>query len=227
MDQYVHSACATPLHFYEHTDTIVPAAARPGVSVPDFAGADEAMAWFTAERPVLLAALPAAAGRGLDRHVCHLARALFVFLHPLGRWHDRVEAQRAAVAAARGLNDPAEESHAHRNLAFALADLGRFDEAHANLDAALARSQDNLAGQAWTHYHRDIVYAIQGRERAALAAARTTGQEHWRRAHAVLDGLDPSATDQIHTQLTIIDAALADAFRRSSSLCPPPAGGPG
>jgi tetratricopeptide (TPR) repeat protein len=306
-------------------ETIAPAAASPGVSVTDFAGLDEAMAWFTAERPALLAALKLAADLGLDRHICQLAPALFVFLHRQGRWHDRAETQRTALAAARRLGDPAEETRAHRNLAWALADLGRFDDAHYNLDAALERSHDDPAGQAWTHYHRDLVFAVQGREAEALDAARraydlfdqlgdqvgqaivltdlgwhhgrlgnhgqaldlceqalvlhqklsnrpheahtwscladthlhlgdpagavpcyrhaldlfrefgdlyaeastlahlgachhlagddAAAHEHWRHAHALLGGLDPSATDQIHTQLTTIDKPTADAFR--------------
>jgi tetratricopeptide (TPR) repeat protein len=157
----------------------MPAAPLEGVSVTDIAGPDAAMAWFTSERPALLACLQLAAELGLDRQLCHLAKALFVLLHRRGRWHERAETQRAAVAAAHRLCDPAEETSAHRNLAVALADLGRFGEAHRHLDVALERSRDDAAGQAWTHYHRDLVYVIQGREAEALAAAR--------RAHALFD----------------------------------------
>jgi DNA-binding SARP family transcriptional activator/tetratricopeptide (TPR) repeat protein len=326
VDHHVHTAYAAALHLHGHIETIAPAAPRPGVCASDFAGPDEAMAWFTAERPALLAALKLAADLSLDRQVCHLARALFVFLHRRGRWHDRAETQRAAVAAARRLGDPVEQSRAHRNLAFALADLGRFDDAHRNLDAALERSHDDPAGQAWTHYHRDLVYVIQGREADALNAARrahdlfdqlgdqvgqaialtdlgwhhgrlgnhrqaldlcekalvlhqklgnrpheahtwacladthlqlgdpaaavpcyrqaldlfreigdsygeastlahlgachhltgdhTAAHKHWHHAHAILGDLDPSTTDQIHTQLTTVDKCVADAFRR-------------
>ena len=118
---------------------------------------------------------------------------MFGFLHGRGFWHDRAETQRAAVAAARRLGDPVEESRAYRNLAFALADLGRFDEAHRNLDAALQRSQDDPAGQAWTHYRRDIVYALQGREADALDAAR--------RAHDLFERLG----DQVGRAIALTD----------------------
>jgi DNA-binding SARP family transcriptional activator/tetratricopeptide (TPR) repeat protein len=297
------------------------------VSVTDLTGPDEALAWFAAERPTLLAALRLAADLGLDRHVCRLAQALFDVLHRQGRWHDRAETQRVALAAARRLGDPAEETRAHRNLAVALADLGHFDDAHRNLDAALARSSEDLAGQAWTHYHRDLVYAIQGRGADAAGAARraydlfdrlgdhvgraialtdlgwhhgrlgdhgqaldlceqalvlhrklgnrgheahtlsclaetrlqlgdpaeavrryresldlfrefgdryaeasilahlgvchhlagdhAAAHEQWRHAHTLLGELDPSTTDQIHTQLSIIDESAANAFRRA------------
>ncbi|WP_433515412.1 BTAD domain-containing putative transcriptional regulator [Nonomuraea sp. CA-143628] len=307
-------------------ETIDPAAPGPGVCVTALAGRDATMAWFATERPALLAALELAADLGLDRQVCYLARALFVFLHGQGFWHDRAETQQAAVAAARRLGDPVEESRAYRNLAFALADLGRFDDAHRNLDAALEQAHDDPAGQAWTHYHRDIVYALQGREADALDAARRAhdlfeqlghqagraialtdlgfhhgrlgnhaqalelceqalilhqklgnrpheahtwscladtrlqlgdpagavpcyhqalelfrefgdpyaeastlahlgachylagdhlaAHEHWRHTHTLLGDHDLSATDQIHTQLAIIDKSTADAFRR-------------
>jgi DNA-binding SARP family transcriptional activator/Flp pilus assembly protein TadD len=174
VDHHVHTANAAALHllFSGHPGTSTPGDPLPGVSVTEFAGADEAMSWFTTARPALLAGLQIAAELGLDRQLCHLASALFVFLHRRGRWHERAETQRAAVAAAHRLGDPVEETRAHRNLAVALADLGRFDEAHRNLDIALERSCDDPAGRAWTHYHRDLVYVIQGREADALAAAR-------------------------------------------------------
>jgi DNA-binding SARP family transcriptional activator/tetratricopeptide (TPR) repeat protein len=324
VDHYVQTASAAAANLHGQVETLAPAEPEPGVSVTGFAGPDEAMTWFTAERPALLAVLALAADLGLDRQVCDLARASAVFLHGRGRWHDRAETQRAAVAAARRLGDPVEESRAHRNLAWALADLGHFDDAHRHLDVALERSHDDPAGQAWTHYHRDLVYGVQGRAAEALDAAgrahdlfdrlgdqvgraialtdlglhhgrlgnhaqaldlcarslvlhRELGNrpyeahawscladthlqlgeparavpcyhealelfrefgdpyaeastlahlgaghhlagdhaataEHWRHAHTLLADLDPSATDQIHTQLATIDRSAADAF---------------
>ncbi|GAA5065466.1 BTAD domain-containing putative transcriptional regulator [Thermocatellispora tengchongensis] len=179
VDHYVHSACAAAAYLHGHFETVALPAPRPGVRVTGFAGADEAMAWLAEERPALLAALDLAAGLGLDRHVCRLAAALFVFLHRRGRWQERAETQRAAVAAARRLGDPVEEARARRDLAAALADLGRFDDAHHHLDAAL--EQDAPSGRAWTHYIRTLVYGLQGREADALEAAR--------RAHDLFDRL--------------------------------------
>ncbi|WP_166355762.1 AfsR/SARP family transcriptional regulator [Phytoactinopolyspora limicola] len=181
VDHYVHTAHAATLHLHGHIETVAPSTIRPDVSVTNLAGPDEAMAWFRAERPALLASLELAADLGLDRHVGDLARALFVFLHRHGHWQDRAETQRAAVAAAQRLDDPVEESRALRNLAWALADMGRFDDAHDTLDAALARSHEDLTAEAWTHYYRDLVFATEGREADALNAAR--------RAHDLFDQL--------------------------------------
>ncbi|MFI7617636.1 BTAD domain-containing putative transcriptional regulator [Nonomuraea terrae] len=324
VDHYVHTAYAASLHHHRHLDTLAPAAPGTGVSVTDFASPEAATAWFTAERPALLATLRIAADLRLDQHICHLAQAVSVILHRRGHWHDRAETQRAALAAAQRLGDPMEETRALRNLAAALADLGRFNEAHTNLDAALQRSHDDPADQAWTHYYRNLVHGLQGRQSDALDAAsrahdlfdqvgdhvgqaitltdlgwyhgrlgdhglaldlceqalvlhRKFGNRpyeahtwscladthlqmgdplgalpryrravdlfrelddpyaeastlahlgachhhagdhaaaygHWRDAHTLLSNLDPSATDQIHTQLTTIDKFAADAF---------------
>jgi tetratricopeptide (TPR) repeat protein len=193
VDHYVHTALAAAPHLLGHTDTITPAEPSPGVWVTDFAGPTQAMTWAEADRPALLAVLNLAADLGLDRQAGHLAWALWVFLHHCGRWHERAETQRAGLAAARRLGDPVEETRAHRTLAFALADLGRFDDAHHHLDAALKRSHDDLAGQAWTHYYRDLVYATQGRVASALAAAR--------RAHDLFDRLG----DEVGRALALTD----------------------
>lgn len=197
VDYYVHTASAAQRLVGGDVEDGMGAGAAapgdPGVRMTDFPGRDEAMAWFEAERPALLATLGLAEDLRLDRQVCRLARALFVFLHGRGHWHDRAETQRAAVAAAGRLGDPVEQSRAYRNLAFALADLGRFDEAHRSLDLALERSHDDLAGQAWTHYRRDIVYALQGREADALDAAR--------RAYELFDELG----DQVGRAIALTD----------------------
>jgi hypothetical protein len=49
-----------------------------------------------------------------------------------------------------------------------------------------------------------------------LAGDPAAAREHWRAAHALLGVLDPSATDQIHTQVAIIDKPAADAFLRAA-----------
>jgi DNA-binding SARP family transcriptional activator/tetratricopeptide (TPR) repeat protein len=172
VDHYVHTAHAAELHLQRDIETVAPAAPREGVSVVDFAGPDDAMAWLMAERPALIAALDLAVDLGLDRHICRLAQALFVFLHRQGRWHERAETQLVAVAAAERLADSGEQARARRNLARALVDLGRFDDAHRNLDAALERSRADPAGQAWMHHCRALVYLIQGREADALDSVR-------------------------------------------------------
>jgi tetratricopeptide (TPR) repeat protein len=168
VDHYVHTAYAAAGHLHAHLDTVGAGTPDAGVAVTRFTGLGEALAWFEADRAALISVLAFAT----DVQVCRLARTLFDVLHRQGRWHERVDTQRLAVAAAARLGDPAAESLAHRTLAVALADVGCFDDAHRHLDIALQRSGDDPVGQAWTHYRRDIVYAIEGRGADALAAAR-------------------------------------------------------
>lgn len=47
-----------------------------------------------------------------------------------------------------------------------------------------------------------------------LAGDHASAHEHWRAAHTLLDDLDHSTAAQVHTQLSITDESVADAFRR-------------
>jgi DNA-binding SARP family transcriptional activator/tetratricopeptide (TPR) repeat protein len=174
LDHYLHTAHAAARLLYPHGESITLTAPQPGVSVEGLTQPDQALAWFTAEHPVLLAAMQQATTSGFDRHVCHLAGALFVFQHRRGHWHDRAMTQQAALDAARRLGDPTEQARAHRNLGTAAADLGRFDEAHLHLRRALelAGAAGDPDRQARIHYSRNLVYAIQGRSDDALDAAQ-------------------------------------------------------
>jgi tetratricopeptide (TPR) repeat protein len=174
LDHYLHTARSGDLVLYRHGETTNHAPPRPGVHPERLSDHDQAIAWFTAERPVLLAVIEHAARNGFDRHACHLAWALDTFLHRRGHWHDRAATQHAALDAARRLGDPRSQGRAHRNLGFAYAELGRYDDAHLHLRCALESSDvaGDTAGQAWTHHFRDLVYGSQGRDAEALDSAQ-------------------------------------------------------
>jgi DNA-binding SARP family transcriptional activator/tetratricopeptide (TPR) repeat protein len=174
LDHYLHAARDADRLLYPYSETITPAPPQPGVTAERLSDHDQAMAWFSAEHRVLLAAMNQAAHARFDRHTCQLARALFVYLHRRGHWHDRVATQQAALDAAQRLGDRTEQGRAHRNLAEAYADLGRYDDAHRHLDRALDLYGDlgDLAGQAWVHYHQNLVYGLEGRDAEALDSAQ-------------------------------------------------------
>jgi DNA-binding SARP family transcriptional activator/tetratricopeptide (TPR) repeat protein len=174
LDHYLHSAHAADLLLYRHGEPIELASPDPGVVAERLGGQDQALAWFAAERQVLLGAIERAGRDGLHRHACQLAWSLFVFLHRQGHWHDRAVTQHAALDAARWLGDRGAQARAHRYLGSADADLGRYDDAQRHLGRALELSQQagDTAGEAWTHSYRDLVYGQQGRDAEALDAAQ-------------------------------------------------------
>jgi DNA-binding SARP family transcriptional activator/tetratricopeptide (TPR) repeat protein len=174
LDHYLHTAHGADLLLYRHGEPIALPDPQPGVSVEHLGGRDEAMAWFTAEHPVLLAAIEQAARNDFQRHTFQLAWTLFVYLHRQGRWGDRAATQHAALEAARRLGDPGAQARSHRYLGSAYADLGRFDDAHLHLRRAVELSDDlgDPAGAAWTHDYRSLVYEQQGRDAEALESAQ-------------------------------------------------------
>src|SRR5207248_3480468 len=107
LDSYPHSASPSNALLHPNRDPLARRAARAGVPLQQSADGEQAMAWFTAEHPVLLAAIDHAAATGFDTHTWQLAWTLTTFLYRRGRWHDWVVTLRAAIATADRLADPA------------------------------------------------------------------------------------------------------------------------
>lgn len=124
----------------------------PGIIPEGLVDHTEAMAWYAAEQPILLAAIELAADLGLDSHVWQLAWTLDTFLYRQ-HWQNLTVAWQAALAAAARLAEPAAEAYAHRSLAHVATRLGRDQDAYAHDERALdlyTRAGDR-AGQAYIH----------------------------------------------------------------------------
>ncbi|MQA88377.1 MAG: tetratricopeptide repeat protein [Streptosporangiales bacterium] len=174
LDHYLHTACAADRLLYPFRDPIMPVQAGPDMTSEDLADHRQAMAWFTAEHPVLLAAIRQAAGNGFDTHIWQLAWTLTTFFVRQGHWHQLVAAQRAALAAARRLTDREGQAHAHRDLARAYALLDRFEDAHPHYRQALDLFGElgDHAGQVRTHLGLGVVFDRQDRHDQALRHAQ-------------------------------------------------------
>lgn len=125
----------------------------------------QALAWFTAEHPVLLAVLRQAANAELDTHAWQLARALATYLQRRGHWHDLRTSQRTGLQAARRLPDERGQAHAHLGLAFAHIRLLHFDDAHRHLGQALdlfGRIADRV-GQGHTRNTIVMAHSLENR----------------------------------------------------------------
>src|SRR5262249_10332940 len=174
LDHYLHTAHAGDRLLYPARDPIPLTPPQPGATPEHPADPEQAMAWFTAEHAVLLAAVDHAAATGFDTHTWQLAWTLVTFLYRGGHWHDWAAAGRAAVVAAGRLADPAAQALAHRLLAVAYTQLGHFDDADTQLRHALdlyCQAGDQV-GQAYNHLNLAQLWERRGRPAQALDHAR-------------------------------------------------------
>ncbi|WP_232838281.1 AfsR/SARP family transcriptional regulator [Streptomyces geranii] len=137
LDHYLSAAHAADQLLDPHRTPVTPVRPGPGVSPEPITDHDRALAWFTAEHQVLLAALRQAADAGLDTHAWQLARAMTTFLERRGHWHDLLTTQRAGLSAAERACDERGQAHTRLGLALAHIRLLRFDDAYQHLDQAL------------------------------------------------------------------------------------------
>jgi tetratricopeptide (TPR) repeat protein len=137
LDHYLHTANSADRLLNPTRDPMPLTPPRAGVTPERLSDQAQAMGWFSAQRPVLLAAVRHAAATGFDSHAWQLAWTLSIFLNRRGHWHDWVAVAQTAVDAAQRLADPVAEARVHRLLANAYTRVGRLDDAHTHLSHAL------------------------------------------------------------------------------------------
>jgi DNA-binding SARP family transcriptional activator len=184
LDHLLHTAHAADRLLRPGRDSIALAAPEPGITPEPLADHQRALAWFTAERPVLLAAVQHAAVAGLDTHTWQLVWTMWTFLDRTGHWHDQSTAGQAALVAGMRLGDPSAQGRALRVLAGADSHLGRIGDSYRQLWRALdlhRRAGDRLL-EAHTHHTIGYLYGRQDRIaeaaeecRKALALYRQVG----------------------------------------------------
>lgn len=153
LDHFLHTAHAAALLTHPPFSDIRPDPPRPGTTPQRLADRATAEDWFTAERPVLLAAIRYAARAGLGRHAWQLAWTISGYLDRRGFWQEWHDVQELALDAAARDGDRGGQAHAHRDLARVCSRLGRYDEAYAHLSGAidLFEAVGDRAGLAHTH----------------------------------------------------------------------------
>jgi len=137
LDHYLHTAMAASGRFSPHRPPLRLTPAQPGVLPADVTERDQAMAWFDAEVPVLLALIAFADANGFDTHAWQIPWTLGPFFNRRGRWQDFTATQQTALAAARRLGDPLALAHAHYLLGNAQKQMGDYDAADPNFRRAL------------------------------------------------------------------------------------------
>lgn len=113
-EHYLHTAHAADLLLYpaRHPVTVAPPA--PGMHPEPLTSHAQALAWFDAERHVLLATVNHAASNRLEPCAWQLAWAMETFHYRRGHWHDWTATQHTALAAASRLGDTQGQACAHR-----------------------------------------------------------------------------------------------------------------
>ncbi|MDX3732434.1 AfsR/SARP family transcriptional regulator [Streptomyces caniscabiei] len=161
---YLHTAHAAEPLLAPHADPMPPGPLPSGVHAEPPADHAQALAWLSAEYPVLLAVVGAAARSGRDRVACLLAWSLEPFFDRRGHWHDWVTVQRIALDAALRMADPVGEARGLRALARAESRLGLHGSARHRLDRALSLFTEagDILGRADTHRSLGWIHDQEG-----------------------------------------------------------------
>ncbi|MGH3647758.1 MAG: tetratricopeptide repeat protein, partial [Micromonosporaceae bacterium] len=203
LDHYLHTSHTAALLLNPHRQAITLDQARDGVTATGLTDPDEAMGWFTAERPVLLSAVRQAAGTGYDSHVWQLAWTLTTALDRSGHWHDLVAAQLVALEAALRLADQRAQGRAHGSLGLAYIRLGRDDDAEHHFRHAVARygQLGDRALQASMYANLCLVSESRGDHAQALAHAERAVELFRAAGHKVGEATVLNSVGWYHAQL--------------------------
>jgi DNA-binding SARP family transcriptional activator/Tfp pilus assembly protein PilF len=137
LDHYLHTAMAASNRFSPFRSPLQLADPQPGVLPADVTDKDQAMAWFDAEVPVLLALIAYADANEFDSHAWQIPWTLGPFFNRRGRWQDYTATQRTALAAASRIGDTLALAHAHHLLGHVQAQTGAYEDADPNFRRAL------------------------------------------------------------------------------------------
>ncbi len=209
LDHCLHTAHSAATLIDPYFAPVAPAPPGPGVTIGEPATAEEALSWFTAERALLLAAVPLAAQADSAAHAWQLAWALSTFLLRQGHWRNH------ATACTIG-----RQMTAHSSLLWIAEQQERYADMlrHAEQVLELSRAAGDPALEVmslndigYTHallgnYRRAITYCER-----ALAGSQEAGERCWE--SATWDSLG-----YIYRQLGHHRRAIA-CYERSLDLC--------
>ncbi len=173
LDHYLHTAMAASQQFSPGRSAIRVAAPQPGVLPAEMADKDQAMAWFDAEHPVLIALIRYAYDNEFDTHAWQIPWALSHFFARRGWWRSYADSHETALRAAQRLGDSLAQAHAHYQLGHALASMDDHEAADPNVRRALDlfRELGDRANEAVVLNGLSNMLEDQGRYPEALAVA--------------------------------------------------------
>jgi tetratricopeptide (TPR) repeat protein len=169
LDHYLHTAHAAARLIKAEPAPLTLVPAHPGVRPESLRTEPEALRWY-ADNYQALVAVTAEAVRGLDTYGWMLPVVMAAYLNRGGYWHQCAAALRAALDAARRMDDLHARARVHRCLGTVLTLLGQEDDAHAHLKDALRLCYrlGDQPGQAQAHLAFASLLCRQRRSREAL-----------------------------------------------------------
>ncbi|MDW5323687.1 tetratricopeptide repeat protein [Plantactinospora sp. KLBMP9567] len=209
LDHYLHTAHEADRRLYVRSDSITPAEPAPGAEPERFADEASALAWFDAERLVLLRVIDLAADAGRATHTWQLAWSVSMFLNRRVHWQDWVHVQQRALESNADRDDLG-QAQAHRFLGLVYLRMSRADEAHEQLRQALElfRQLGDRPGEASTERGIGRAYARQGRHDRALAHTEKALELFRTAGNRVGTASALNATGWYHAQLGDYHTAL-------------------
>ena len=170
LDHFVHTGHAAAILLNPHRKPLSVPPPVPGVAAETLDDHERAMAWLTAEREVILAAVALAADAGFDVHGWQLPWTIAEFCYRQGYWHDWRATQETALEAARRSGDVAAQAMTHRSLGSVQGMLGHAEDSQAHLKSALALYDrlEDAAGRADVHWQLSVLFEQQDRRAEAL-----------------------------------------------------------
>ncbi|MEV6242186.1 tetratricopeptide repeat protein [Lentzea sp. NPDC051838] len=234
-DFYLHTAWAADRAFVTYRIGIDLPPLDPDVVPLTFAGPNDALDWFAAERAVLTGLVGRAASAGFDVHAWQLALSTRSYVHQQGRWRDGLAVYRAAIDPVNRACDPLAQARVHRGLGRILCQLSEFDEAESLLWSALhfATSVDDNAQCTRCQEALSTLYAMQERHEHALQHAEVAMLMHssdddgpWRaslyvmmgRCLAALTAYDAAFSTTTKALCLLSELAPRDEFGESEAL---------
>jgi tetratricopeptide (TPR) repeat protein len=176
LDHYLGTANQAARTLHPSGEDIPIPPCKSGVTPEDLDDHERALAWFTAEDPILMSTVEVAARGGFDVHTWQLTWTLSDFLDWRGRWRDWETILHIAIAAADRLRDRSAQAVTHRLLGQAFTRLRRFDDARAELRRAadLYREIGDSVGRALAVYGFAWLAERQGCYAEALGHCQET-----------------------------------------------------
>ena len=186
LDHLLHTAHAGAVLLAANRGSLLLAPPAAGVAAEVLAGDEQALAWLSAERQVLVAAVGQAARTGFDGHARQLAWTLTTILLRQGRWDEHVQVQQTALAAAERLSEPGAQAQPLYSLGLGYSRSGQFDKARPYLLRAreLYACTGDQANQAraccvlaWAAEERGDLHEALALQEQALDLYRAAGNE--------------------------------------------------